>query len=190
MALADRDVLDRYHRRFAALDAIVPEPAPMHLVAGAVPRARPRYGQHLGRGFMPAFVLLMVIIALATLSVLGAPWRSPGSSPNTPGNGGDNATGLMVTLGPTVTVPAGWVRPVDECLHDAGFIATAVHPAVSGYNAKYGYSWESPTYFSWTMPGTATQGGHSGCSRTAAARRHGPAQDRSGDQSHLRPLGP
>lgn len=159
MALSDHDILDRYHRRFAALDALVPQPAESLLVAGAVPRARPRASQHQRRGLVPALVLLVVIVAVATLSVFGGRWLDITSG----GLGGLNtdaggATGLVVTLGPTVTVPASWVRPVDECLHEAGFIAIAVHPAVSGSNAKYGYSWESPTYFSWTTPGVAIQG--------------------------------
>ncbi len=60
--------------------------------------------------------------------------------------------GPTVELGPTVKVPASRVRPVDTCLHDAGFIATAFHEGTSRSNEKYGYSWETPTYFTWETP--------------------------------------
>ncbi len=60
-----------------------------------------------------------------------------------------------VSVGPGIDVPAEELRPVDRCILDAGFRATAVHPGRFG--SIGGHSWETQTWYSWEPAGaTAT----------------------------------
>jgi hypothetical protein len=86
-------------------------------------------------------------------------------------------TSSTVELGPTVKVPASWVRPVDQCMHDAGLIAVAVHEGVSGTNERYGYSWQGTTYFTWEAPSGANQAAAGAC-----GNRFAPNQPKSDEE--------
>jgi hypothetical protein len=85
-----------------------------------------------------------------------------------------------VELGPDVTVPASWVRPVDRCMHDAGFIATEVHEGTTGSNDKYGYTWETPTYFTWEF--SVDAGGPGIADGLACRHAFAPYQAKSDDE--------
>ena len=60
-------------------------------------------------------------------------------------------TPKLVEIGPGIVVPADELRPVDRCMFEVGFRATAVHPGRSGSNGVY--SWETTTWYSWEAAG-------------------------------------
>ena len=57
-----------------------------------------------------------------------------------------------VELGPGVVVPTSWVTPVERCLLDRGFVATAVVEGDTGTNEKFDYSWSTKRHFVWEGP--------------------------------------
>lgn len=81
-----------------------------------------------------------------------------------------------VSIGPDIAVPAGELRPVDRCMHDAGFDATAVHPGRAGSNGAY--SWATTTWYTWE----AAHAGATGAAGADCANRFVTARDPTVDE--------
>lgn len=171
----DDETLARFERRFAAIEPLVPDPHPS--VESAVVRAR---RSHRREAILKSGVVVAVGLAVLAVGVPLAASRlagtGPGSATSTPSLAASPSV-AMVVMGPGIEVADSDLRPVDRCIHDAGFVATEVHGASTGTNERYGYTWNVPLYFTWTMPGTGTSAQMTAMS--ACRDRYAPYQSKS-----------